>query len=1341
LPFIIVAAAALLLLPILSRDNATELDGNGAHGSTYPDFVATDTLGGEPVNTGIGANLAPSTGRNPLDYILKLGGADAPSDTRDSIDPSEYMGEPAVISNTTVERPVTVRDSYAPAARGGIRNAITRKATALNALRNSKIALGGANTGASKTLAFGSAPASTPSHSYRAGVRPVALQPLASAGRGGRSLTGEGLYAEAARSIGAMNVGPAHKSLADAQLRDVDGAPLGAAGGSGMAGATIKSVAAGAPKNTNSYKPKTPWWWDFEKQKYMKQWELWDYNFQKAASDAIIKVGTNLALCLATGSEDGSVKNFLGKLPGDTDYKCGGYYASDMKQYAESKSGSGDNQTTSSDVLKYMTEFCKEQNLGVPVPVDGKARTWYDVRTRCLGMKWSDLKAAFKATYTEADNCANVNSTPMQFNFSSSWTKDHADNLGVYVLGKCKNNPDAHEQVIYIQGGGEKGGELNGKAVEEIAENKGFIITKVGGFIASASNFENKALEEARIRYQRLEGMSTEEIRKEYMGANDLYADDLSTLKKRYDKLKAEADSEGVFSKFSSIQNRIKNINCDRIPSHTLVRAAQDPSYIEEGYIESAFKVRKTCPVDEMASEVKIEPVQLAEGQHNQDASFVDCGLDNDGAKNLNPLDYYTFRIKAENVDKDAKKTLNKVNAFMVEHIQSFDKEGNPTLPKVKYVWQDVQLKNGYYTVSAKVGVSDTTTSIKQDNAIPGTGKIFWVVSDSAGIQPGVEHATFPTMTIASSQLVKSTNAKMAVCEYAWGCNAGGCKPNDQPKGNYCKDVDANGNKKAYAAVSDGNGYYKKTLQSLGGVDLENAKKDILVARYKTGCADCTDDFFKEIPTCMKLCKNDRDNTLSILDNKDNTINTLSRSVFEDLGISDAVLSACESCNREGGLFCKVGNKVYEGIMINDTLLKKNANNGNSISDEELKGRINGDVDSYKSKIQECQQLCEDPNSRGTFYLYENKTKNESKGFQLRDLENQVHSSVYSKPYCVDCPGKPEPAPTPNNQTYDSFSGRDDKPCEFKIEGKGNGFKTDEYENFENPEKVKIYIQEQVAKTFPGCLENRSGIININVEGKTDYTAGKPYKTDTNNEDYAKDYNKVLARGRATTGAIALQKAIVDSGIVDKKHVVIVLDGDNGNPPTAGKQTLTGVPKYVKETTIKEIPTLNLEEVQRLEEEVKNKLNEVNNNFTALLRLIPDEGQREEIKGAAGKFEKARQTYFDNKKGDSSLQKTLQEARNELYGVLDRNFPQEELQRQAYKDNYDKFRELDRKSMFLMEDLQKAQKENILIVIHIVAVGIAEEEGNSAEYIKDNKVENKNDHLLSFRRIDVKIVK
>ena len=323
LPFIIVAALALLLLPFLSResgdiDTPSVVWGDGSDGY-IEDFNKPESAEGE---------IALSSYRNPLDLIIRHGEEDGTAkdtidtygtDAEGSESSSEYSQSSSYDSEDYSSSPATSR--YGKTVKRTVRNSLNRVPTAIGSLRAGSMVSPGTGSSISHSIPLGSRVKDAAAKVQGPGVRPVALQPLQAAGKGRKS-AGDPLYAEAARSIGAMNKPGAKQALMEAQLADVDGKPLGDTKAAGAPGAgPNRPGAAGNLANNWNHTPLKPWWWDMMQKRSQMRWELWHYNWEKMASDSLIKLTAGLASCLIAGSPDFSVGHFLGT-PGTKNYKC-----------------------------------------------------------------------------------------------------------------------------------------------------------------------------------------------------------------------------------------------------------------------------------------------------------------------------------------------------------------------------------------------------------------------------------------------------------------------------------------------------------------------------------------------------------------------------------------------------------------------------------------------------------------------------------------------------------------------------------------------------------------------------------------------------------------------------------------------------------------------------------------------------------------------------------------------------------------------------------------------------------------------------------------------------------
>jgi hypothetical protein len=408
-----------------------------------------------------------------------------------------------------------------------------------------------AGGGTTRGLAIGSSAASSGGASQREAVRPVALQPLQSAGRGGRGGY-EGAYAEAARSAQAMTSGPAKSSIFAAQLRDVDGSPLGLAGGfAGGPGGRVG--AAGAPNNNVNYKPYLPWWWDFEKMKVQKRWELWNYNWQKAASETLIALSKGVGCCILMGKADCSMGSVFGTgNRGKSEFYClkadGSHAAYSLEKYRESGCKNISTSTTSkkegdeeTEDVSYDSDCEDKYRIAAGcapkskmIRKAGGGDTWWDVRRDCFGFGGGTKSDASEVA--TSDQCHAFSKTPkledVEFEFTDSefakkkTNEDRTNRLkkyGYYVVADCsekittkqdnqtdksgktekgkdtfkggtpleQNLVDALPKVIYLA----YGHKFEGKKVAKVADDRKCTVTKVVGFITGHDGLDEKEIE------------------------------------------------------------------------------------------------------------------------------------------------------------------------------------------------------------------------------------------------------------------------------------------------------------------------------------------------------------------------------------------------------------------------------------------------------------------------------------------------------------------------------------------------------------------------------------------------------------------------------------------------------------------------------------------------------------------------------------------------------------------------------------------------------------------------------------------------------------------------------
>ena len=806
LPFIIVAALALLLLPFLSRETGdietpSVVWGDG--GDTYiEDFNKPQSSEGE---------IALSSFRNPLDLIIRHGEKDGSA--KDTVDTygsgseesegSSYSERSSYGSEDYSTSPATSR--YGKTVKRSVRNSINRVPTAIGSLRaGSMVSPGGASSIGHK-MATGSRAKDAAPKVQGPGVRPVALQPLQAAGKG-RDLTGDALYAEAARSIGAMNTPGAKQALMEAQLKDVDGKPLGETKSAGAAAAAGKPGAGGSPSNNWGHKAITPWWWDMMKQRAQKRWELWHYNWEKMASDSLIKLTAGLASCLITGSNDFAVGKFLGDYRGDDNVLCVGEGGKevfisfndfiDRLKVAGGKDGSG------SAVQQGDWYAMCEKAGGV---ADFKGASGYksplDVRLRCLGIRLSDIKNKYE---TKKDViCDGLYSDPMYINISvtkNSKVKQKAlDEMGFYVVGNKKGCQG--DSILYIA----KAKQGKNMIPQEFADEvKKVVVYRVG-------EYGKQFYPEGNTKYPRTV--------KDKDGNEKTIDRDLKQYQDKKGKYNSEEEiywESGDYDyAFNIAQKRIKNECLSEQDLQNLLKPIGKWRTDVNSRIKDLFNEVAICQGDYLRG-VKFDPVEMASanGPWSDNLRMEDCRdkdvfissvptthkfsttITNPGARTIA---FILERVEGSiGTGVDDK---NKKEGFVVKSKIDFSTEG--------YKYRVVDNKDGSKTFTADVEVG-RSVSVKDDtpgkddqiaNARPGEGMIVWVTTNDLSTK-GAEVRSGPYDQPKVSDLFNTIGKRSTVCHYRWGCDhAGVCDsaPNDIDK--YCYVIDKQGVQHYYEAV------------------------------------------------------------------------------------------------------------------------------------------------------------------------------------------------------------------------------------------------------------------------------------------------------------------------------------------------------------------------------------------------------------------------------------------------------------------------------------------------------------------------------------------------------------
>lgn len=926
LPFIIVAVAALLLLPLLSRHGGT--DGAGFEGSGYDDFVGQSLY--DYPSSGDG-EIVPSTGyRDPMDYIITNRSGMDSAGLRDSYDDSEDPSLYISRAQDSYADSKPQREIYKDVAKPGIRNAVQRKATAIGAFRNRAMSFGGSTSGLSRNLAIGGAPTTAGAAAARVGVRPVALQPLTSGGKG-RVLTGEGLYAEAARSLGALNQGSAKQALFEAQLRDVDGTPLGAPGDSRRAAARIGSQGR-VPDHKFGYTNERPWWWDMMNERSQKMWELWNYNWQKALSDSLIKVSTNLAMCLLTGSQDGSVEKFLGVKGGSKDICClvdgKEICAGDIGDYTSSTSGSGDSKETTNNSFSSIQAFCETYGSTKPYVSESGSKNFLQARLECMGLKAGKMAWASGTNY--AGSCANVNKTPMVYKASATRKADGKVRSGkqekvvVYVKAKPRDkNVDTgtkdNEFVIAL----EKTNEFTLSQSQLEAINKNCEITRVGSFAAKNSkrkigkklgqyNDLNDDSDSKTVKEDEIE-KKIAELEKELRNTNDSSKRGELTLKLNQlnsGRYTPEAESENA-------EEEENNETEAMINSYVRGQVAAQYNYCTGGNSKPAKFIDEDDIMKDLRVKAEINdvcPIWYSDGTiGNRTVNGLTCNTQQDGiwfveidklSKSSfsvtvdNPKDYI-YAIFLEEV-QSAQDQNGKSGVIVKHYVKDTAEEtssGNDMVHSKVKKGEDGRITSATYTVPYyRAGKAPESTQSNTVGSVPGNGKVFWLMTNKETpiVKAGHVFEGKVLSEINAEDLIGPTAGhKEGECFYSWGCNGTEC-PDKAPIATLCKDGG-----KIYKASKYNDYYFKSNNTPMTEEEINDYAKSH--AEYDIGT------FKGKLPSCNSICKHE-EGLYGILGGTDDDKDL--RLKLDSSIVAQEVLDNCEECYpQEDNLNPEAANK------------------------------------------------------------------------------------------------------------------------------------------------------------------------------------------------------------------------------------------------------------------------------------------------------------------------------------------------------------------------------------------------------------------------------------------------
>jgi|GEM_PF-2805599 hypothetical protein len=914
LPFIIVAALALLLLPFLSResgdiDTPTVVWNNG---DTYEEDFNSKPKSAEE-------EIALSSFRNPLDLIIRRGEKD--SSSRDTIDPYASGSESSASeAESSADKYGSTRSSYASeeyssspstsrygkTVKRSVRNSINRVPTSIGTL--SKSGMIGANGGGapSHNLSFGSRSKDASPRVQGPGVRPVALQPLTAAGKG-RDLTGsDALYAEAARSIGAMNRPGAKQALFDAQLADLDGKPLGDTKSAEAKGEPGRPGAGGGPSNNWSHTNQKPWWWDMMKDRSQRRWELWHYNWEKMASDSLIALTRGLASCIVTGSNDFGVNNFLGKPGGSSDYECwvNGKKVEELGSRSDYVAGSeiketskdgGKEEHVPSWLYEDYRKVCEKTYQGKLVQTSSGRQSALDVRLRCLGLKLSELKNMVQMK-KEVD-CVGTNYDPMYIDISRTRNgKPKMKSVGFYVMGKKEGCKD---DSVLLLSKAEKPGVYTIEGVNRSSVNKIVVYkAKTNATIHYPEGNEDPTFTQGR--------------------------DNLDQFKDKQGNYYSEDDTQWESGDYDKAFNVAKKAMQGCLSEKELQKILRPKGWKDANVLDIckdiAFKDSTFRPVKINDNDSIVNDYQGDGSRPNayqeKIKSFADCQY-NDVYIDTVPSNH----VFATTIQNPGKRTI----AFVLEYVQGnaysddkapsyFDNEKSTLSERTGYrVVRKIDYKNyphlvsnnadGTQTFIGEVQVG-TSSTLKNDNTVrdekvkaePGFGKVIWVTTDDMTTE-GVTEGT--VVKEPQANLLFPTPRKLsAICNYRWGCAGGtvcpGGKNPEMEQENYCyvadeNDPDNKSLRKYYqATIFDGN-YVKKNNTPISADELENVNLDKVVE-------------------CQPLCKcKDETYRLARKPGRD----------CKDVTGMEIDLTGCKDCQEaEGDGYCELEGKVYKSVKV-----------------------------------------------------------------------------------------------------------------------------------------------------------------------------------------------------------------------------------------------------------------------------------------------------------------------------------------------------------------------------------------------------------------------------------------
>ena len=822
LPFIIVAALALLLLPFLSRESVDDIPS-----VVWPQGEEEIDITQKPISqTESDSTFAGFS--DPLKWISTASGRDS---MRNAIDtPSEYDADASGSSSgsssgyygsqkeedyySSSKTPATGK--YGKTVRRSIRNSINRVPTQIGSLRASSLPGARAGQGVTHTMATGAKAKGPTSQSNLSGVRPVALQPLSA--KGGRDLTGgDALYAEAARSIGAFNKPGAKQALLEAQLKDVDGQPLGETK-EGPGADPFRPGQTGNLANNWNHTPLKPWWWDMMNDRAQKRWMLWHYNWEEMLSKNLINWTSGLMSCLVVGSADGNVSKFLGDYRGDDDQQCIGASGNKLmisyNTYTDRAKVQGGKEGSSSAIQQGdWFEQCHKLG-GTPILEEHSGyKSPLDVRLRCLGIKLGYLKE--KTQLQRKTICNGLYSDPMYITIEAKRNGKAKVNkvkaTGFYIVDKKGCVVDIR-QATYGK-----------NALPEYTDEKIKTLDKVVVFKIGTTNLTDDDIYLSSGQREDLDSANKEsdknvkEIKdkaKKDLKDNKGNKEEKKKIKETRDKEISDAEVDNIIE---LAQYNIKNAKYTGSKAGCYTEEDLHKTLKPIGKWRTEYNAKRylnelaTCPVPgNRFIGTKVSPVRINPDESTASFDGMTCDdrvvfidqsntthaisatIKNPGPRTVAVVLEYVQGGATVSEDYVAGKIPERTG-YLVKEVIDFSKENSwRTRSVTKTDENGKSYEETSYAADFVVGLSST---IKDDTgalddaqsgsnlpgARAGRGYVIWITTDDTNAELVRRNAfvTDKSDINALLKLSKEKGYKSAMCEYRWGCESSNCSANN----------------------------------------------------------------------------------------------------------------------------------------------------------------------------------------------------------------------------------------------------------------------------------------------------------------------------------------------------------------------------------------------------------------------------------------------------------------------------------------------------------------------------------------------------------------------------------